>query len=74
MGVQRYLIANAIKGVIAQRLVRKICPKCKLQYNATPYEKEILNIDKNEELILHKGKGCAYCNNTGYVCFGGNEV
>lgn len=67
MGVQRYLIANAIKGVIAQRLVRKICPKCKLQYNATPYEKEILNIDKNEELILHKGKGCAYCNNTGYV-------
>ena len=67
MGVQRYLIANAIKGVIAQRLVRKICPKCKLQYDATPYEKEILNIDKNEELILHKGKGCAYCNNTGYV-------
>ncbi|EOU2042257.1 GspE/PulE family protein [Clostridium perfringens] len=67
MGVQRYLIANAIKGVIAQRLVRKICPKCKLQYYATPYEKEILNIDKNEELILHKGKGCAYCNNTGYV-------
>ncbi|MGM8222410.1 GspE/PulE family protein [Clostridium perfringens] len=67
MGVQRYLIANAIKGVIAQRLVRKICPKCKLQYDATPYEKEILNIDKNEELILNKGKGCAYCNNTGYV-------
>ena len=67
MGVQRYLIANAIKGVIAQRLVRKICPNCGQTYEATPYEKEILNIDKNEELILRRGKGCAYCNNTGYV-------
>lgn len=67
MGVQRYLIANAIKGVIAQRLVRKICPKCGHDYEATPYEKEILNIDKNEELILRIGKGCAYCNHTGYV-------
>ena len=67
MGVQRYLIANAIKGVIAQRLVRKICPNCGQPYEATPYEKEILNIDKNEEIILHRGKGCAYCNNTGYV-------
>ncbi|WP_300258875.1 ATPase, T2SS/T4P/T4SS family [Clostridium sp.] len=67
MGVQRYLIANAIKGVIAQRLVRKICPKCGHDYEATPYEKEILSIDKNEELILRIGKGCAYCNHTGYV-------
>ncbi len=67
MGVQRYLIANAIKGVIAQRLVRKICPNCGQPYEATPYEKEILNIDKNEEIILRRGKGCAYCNNTGYV-------
>ena len=67
MGVQRYLIANAIKGVIAQRLVRRICPNCGQTYEATPYEKEILNIDKNEELILRRGKGCAYCNNTGYV-------
>lgn len=67
MGVQRYLIANAIKGVIAQRLVRKICPNCGQTYEATPYEKEILNIDVNEEVILRRGKGCAYCNNTGYV-------
>lgn len=67
MGVQRYLIANAIKGVIAQRLVRRICPNCGQTYEATPYEKEILNIDINEELILRGGKGCAYCNNTGYV-------
>ena len=67
MGVQRYLIANAIKGVIAQRLVRRICPNCGQTYEATPYEKEILNIDVNEEVILRRGKGCAYCNNTGYV-------
>lgn len=67
MGVQRYLIANAIKGVIAQRLVRKICPKCGENYEATSYEKHILNIDEHENLILHKGRGCVYCNNTGYV-------
>ncbi|MGG5462968.1 GspE/PulE family protein [Clostridium sp. B9] len=67
MGVQRYLIANAIKGVIAQRLVRKICPKCGEDYEATSYEKHILNINEHENLILHKGRGCVYCNNTGYV-------
>lgn len=67
MGVQKYLIANAIKGVIAQRLVRKICPKCEEKYEANSYEKSILGIDKHENLILHKGRGCVYCNNTGYV-------
>lgn len=67
MGVQKYLIANAIKGVIAQRLVRKVCPKCGEEYEANTYEKSILGIDKHENLILHKGRGCVYCNNTGYV-------
>ncbi|WP_300350557.1 GspE/PulE family protein [Clostridium sp.] len=66
MGVQRYLIANAVKGVIAQRLVRKVCPKCGEEYEANSYEKRILNIDENEHIVLRKGKGCVYCNNTGY--------
>lgn len=66
MGVQRYLIANAIKGVIAQRLVRKICPKCGEEHEATQYEKGILNINEDEQVMLRKGRGCVYCNNTGY--------
>ncbi|MBP2020710.1 type IV pilus assembly protein PilB [Clostridium punense] len=67
MGIEPYLVATSISGVIAQRLVKKICSKCKKEYKASVHEKKILAMDPYEELILHKGEGCAYCNNTGYV-------
>jgi len=67
MGIEPYLVATSISGVIAQRLVKKICSKCKKEYKASVHEKRILAIDPYEEVILHKGEGCAYCNNTGYV-------
>ncbi len=67
MGIEPYLVATAITGVIAQRLVRRICPKCRYDYEAEEYEKRLLNIDEEEKLILAKGKGCPYCNGTGYV-------
>lgn len=67
MGIEPYLVATAITGVIAQRLVRRICPKCSYDYEAEEYEKRLLNIDEEEKLILSKGKGCPYCNGTGYV-------
>lgn len=66
MGIESYLVSASISGVIAQRLVRKICPKCKEAYKANEYEKSILNLDKNSNLTLYRGKGCTYCNNTGY--------
>ncbi|MDT8715486.1 Flp pilus assembly complex ATPase component TadA [Clostridium sp. 19966] len=66
MGVQSYLVATSLSGVIAQRLVKKICPRCKEEYEASDYEKAILGITKNEAKTLYRGKGCAYCNNTGY--------
>ena len=66
MGVKPYLVATSVVGVIAQRLVRKICTNCKEEYEANNHEKKSLGIDINEKLILHKGKGCGYCNNTGY--------
>ena len=67
MGVEPYLVSSSIAGVIAQRLVRKICPHCKESYKASESEKRALidNIDK--ELILYRGTGCGYCNNTGYL-------
>lgn len=67
MGIEPYLVATSISGVIAQRLVRTICPHCKIAYEATGYEKKILLGDNNSQLTLYKGEGCGYCNNTGYL-------
>ncbi|BCZ45237.1 hypothetical protein psyc5s11_13040 [Clostridium gelidum] len=67
MGIKPYLVATSVVGIIAQRLVRKICNNCKEPYDATEYEKEILGADKDKQLNLYKGNGCGYCNHTGYV-------
>ncbi|MGL4741568.1 MAG: GspE/PulE family protein [Sarcina sp.] len=66
MGVEPFLVASAIKGVIAQRLVRRICPSCKEEYEANAYEKKMLEIDENEHLILSRGTGCQTCGGLGY--------
>ena len=66
MGLEPYLVATAITGVVAQRLVRKVCPKCGYSYEADDYEKRLLNLDENEPLKLKRGTGCPYCNGTGY--------
>lgn len=65
MGIQPYLVSTSIVGVIAQRLVRRVCEKCKKPYLANEYEKRILGIE-DEKVTLYKGEGCGYCNNTGY--------
>lgn len=67
MGVEPYLVATSITGVIAQRLVKRICTKCKTEYKASDYEKQMLGIDTKEDLTLYKGTGCPFCGNTGYV-------
>ncbi|HAN21671.1 MAG TPA: type II secretion system protein GspE [Clostridiales bacterium] len=63
MGVPQYLIASSLVGVVAQRLVRKICPNCKVEYEPDMTEKEFLGEDIDK---VHKGSGCEYCNKTGY--------
>lgn len=67
MGIEPYLVATSISGVIAQRLVKKICTKCKKEYLASEHEKRILGVEEEKSLLLYKGEGCAFCNNTGYV-------
>ncbi|MGL5615359.1 MAG: GspE/PulE family protein [Sarcina sp.] len=67
MGIEPYLVATALKGIVAQRLVRKICPNCKKAYEASEREKEILNKKSEEELILYKGEGCIACGHRGYA-------
>lgn len=66
MGIARYLIADAIIGVIAQRLVRRLCPHCRKERSATDKEKRILRRSQAEEVKIWEPGGCKLCNNTGY--------
>lgn len=66
MGIESYLVAASISGIVAQRLVKKICPKCKESYIVSDFEKNMLGVNIYEELVLYRGVGCNYCNNTGY--------
>jgi type IV pilus assembly protein PilB len=68
MGVEPFLIVSALRGVVAQRLVRKICPECKKAYTPGPHSDEriYLGMKDDEPLTLYKGEGCPACNYTGY--------
>ena len=67
MGIEPFLASTSIAGIIAQRLVKKICPFCKKEYEASDIEKKILKVPEHESLKLYKGTGCGHCNNTGYL-------
>ena len=66
MGMDSFLITSSLVGVVAQRLVRKICPHCKVPYEASVGDKKALNYDIDKPLTLYKGEGCDKCNKTGY--------
>ncbi len=63
MGIENYLITSSLKGVISQRLVKKICNSCKTSRVTTIEEQEILGFEKVETVYF--GKGCEECNNSG---------
>ena len=63
MGLDRYLIANSLVGIVAQRLMRKVCPHCARKMAATPAEKQLLG--KDVEFVT-RGTGCTQCSGTGY--------
>jgi len=66
IGVEPYLVAAALKGVISQRLVRRVCPNCKKEYDATDEEKISLGLDPKGTYKFYKGAGCPNCYHTGY--------
>ena len=66
MGVEPFLASTSLTGIIAQRLVRRICPYCKEEYEASSYEKKILRQPEDKPLKIYKGKGCGRCHNSGY--------
>jgi len=66
MGAAPYLVASGIIGVLAQRLVRQICPQCKEPYTENRETLVKLALSTENGLKLYRGKGCAYCGGTGY--------
>lgn len=67
MGVEPFLVSSSVIGVLAQRLVRTICPDCKEKYKPTHEELKDVGLSASEKLEFHRGKGCNKCMNTGYV-------
>ncbi len=67
MGIEPYLLADAIVGIIAQRLVRRLCPKCKKRILASDEQKELLGIPGNKDDIeIYEPVGCDECDQTGF--------
>jgi len=67
LGIENYLVSSTLSGVLGQRLVRRICGKCKEIHPATAREKQWLGVDEQEELLLAQGAGCKACHDTGYA-------
>lgn len=66
MGVERYMLADSVVGVIAQRLVRKLCPYCRKKRLASAEEKRIMHLPEEEAVEIYEPAGCNLCNDTGY--------
>ena len=66
MGIESYLIADSVIGVIAQRLVRRLCPFCKKPKQATKDEKEFMGMREEEDVTIYEPCGCSKCDNTGF--------
>jgi type IV pilus assembly protein PilB len=64
LGVPSFLIASTIVGIVAQRLVRKICPKCRVKID--PTERDILRLGISADIPVYRGAGCPDCSGTGY--------
>ncbi len=69
MGIERYLLASTLNLVMAQRLVRRICERCKEPANVSQQQRKQLGIadQPGEQTVFYHGRGCAFCCNTGYA-------
>jgi type IV pilus assembly protein PilB len=66
LGIEPFLVSSSLLCVLAQRLVRVICPQCKEAYHPSENILKNLNLKKEEELTFYRGTGCPSCENTGY--------
>ncbi len=66
MGIESYLLADSIVGIMAQRLVRRLCPACRKKVPANLEQKELLLMEEQEEVYIYEPCGCTQCDNTGF--------
>ena len=66
MGIEPYLIAGAVRGIVSQRLVRRICPNCREEVVPDPETCDLVGIDHPEQYHFYHGRGCHMCFDTGY--------
>ena len=66
MGIESFLLADSLTGIVAQRLVRRLCTNCRHPYEASDEEKDILHVPRDQSLTLYKPVGCRLCDDTGY--------
>jgi type II secretory ATPase GspE/PulE/Tfp pilus assembly ATPase PilB-like protein len=67
IGIEPYLVAATLRGVLAQRLVRKICPHCKQAYTPDPIVREAVELVAGPCEVFHRGEGCSRCRGTGFA-------
>jgi general secretion pathway protein E len=66
MGVEDYLLSSTLRAIMAQRLVRRLCPSCKTSRHATHAECEALGLPADSDLTVHDPQGCLSCAQTGF--------
>lgn len=66
IGVEPYIISGSLNGVISQRLVRRVCPRCRKAYAPAPEELEAVGFPRNDPRTFYRGEGCSACFGTGY--------
>ncbi len=66
IGVEPWLVSSALRGVVSQRLVRKICPHCKKAYQPSVEELSLLGLPEDSAVTFYKGEGCPECHHSGY--------
>lgn len=66
IGIEPYLVSGALKGVLSQRLVRKICPHCRREYLPNAEELRLLGMEENADAKFYIGEGCPECHHSGY--------
>lgn len=66
MGVEAFLLSSSLLGVLAQRLVRTLCPHCKAPHEPDKEERNLLGISKKDGQVIYRAAGCEHCNHSGY--------
>ena len=67
MGIEQFLLASSLIGVMAQRLVRNLCPHCKSSHKITEKERQWLGMENDDRTIIYSAEGCTECNHQGYM-------